>query len=57
VSRYAIAPAAADAKLVAGELGERAQVLGALALAILQSEHLAAHIVPPALSNKGGGAR
>ena len=57
VSRYAIAPAAADAKLVAGELGERAQVLGALALAILQSEHLAAHIVPPALSNQGGGAR
>jgi predicted NBD/HSP70 family sugar kinase len=56
VDRYAIAPAAADAKVVAGELGERAQVLGALALAILQSEHLAAHIAPPALS-KGGGAR
>ena len=56
VGRYAIAPAAADAKVVAVELGERAQVLGALALAILQSEHLAAHIAPPALST-GGGAR
>jgi predicted NBD/HSP70 family sugar kinase/biotin operon repressor len=57
VGRYAIAPAAADAKVVAGELGERAQVLGALALAILQSEHLAAHIAPPALSIQGGGSR
>jgi len=57
VDRYAIAPAAADARVVAGELGERAQVLGALALAILQSEHLAAHIAPPAMSNQGGGAR
>jgi predicted NBD/HSP70 family sugar kinase/biotin operon repressor len=57
VGRYAIAPAAADAKVVAGELGERAQVLGALALAILQSEHLAAHIAPPALSIQGGGRR
>jgi predicted NBD/HSP70 family sugar kinase/biotin operon repressor len=57
VDRYAIAPAAADAQVVAGELGERAQVLGALALAILQSEHLAAHIAPPAMSNQGGGAR
>jgi predicted NBD/HSP70 family sugar kinase len=56
VGRYAIAPAAADAKVVAGELGERAQVLGALALAILQSEHLAAHIAPSALST-GGGTR
>ena len=52
VDRYAIAPAAADAQVVAGELGERAQVLGALALAILQSEHLAAHIAPPAMSNQ-----
>ena len=52
VDRYAIAPAAADAKVVAGELGERAQVLGALALAILQSEHLAAHIAPPACQPK-----
>ncbi|MDP9294343.1 MAG: ROK family transcriptional regulator [Actinomycetota bacterium] len=57
VDRYAIAPAAADAQVVAGELGERAQVLGALALAILQAEHLAAHIAPPATSNQGGGAR
>jgi predicted NBD/HSP70 family sugar kinase/biotin operon repressor len=57
VGRYAIAPAAADAQVVAGELGERAQVLGALALAILQSEHLAAHLAPPAMSNQGGGAR
>ncbi len=54
VSRYAIAPAAADAQVVAGVLGERAQVLGALALAILQSEHLAAHLASPALSNQGG---
>ena len=34
VGRYAIAPAAEDARIVAGVLGERAQVLGALALAL-----------------------
>lgn len=55
VDRYAIAPAAADAKVVAGELGERAQVLGALALALLQSEHLAARLAPHPLSIQRGG--
>ena len=50
VSRYAIAPAADDARIVAGVLGERAQVLGALALALLQSEHLAARLAPHPLS-------
>ena len=51
VGRYAIAPAAEDARIVAGVLGERAQVLGALALALLQSEHLAARLAPHPLSH------
>ena len=55
VSRYAIAPAADDARIVAGVLGERAQVLGALALALLQSEHLAARLAPHPLSIQRGG--
>ena len=55
VSRYAIAPAAEDARIVAGVLGERAQVLGALALALLQSEHLAARLAPHPLSIQRGG--
>jgi hypothetical protein len=40
---------------VAGVLGERAQVLGALALALLQSEHLAARLAPHPLSITRGG--
>ena len=55
VNRYAIAPAAEDARIVAGVLGERAQVLGALALALLQSEHLAARLAPHPLSIQRGG--
>ncbi len=55
VGRYAIAPAAEDARIVAGVLGERAQVLGALALALLQSEHLAARLAPHPLSIQRGG--
>ena len=46
IERYAIAPAVADVSVVAGVLGERAELLGALALAIAQSEHLAARIAP-----------
>ena len=55
VGRYAIAPAAEDARVVAGVLGERAQVLGALALALLQSEHLAARLAPHPMSIQRGG--
>jgi predicted NBD/HSP70 family sugar kinase len=55
VGRYAVAPAAEDARIVAGVLGERAQVLGALALALLQSEHLAARLAPHPLSMQRGG--
>jgi predicted NBD/HSP70 family sugar kinase len=55
VGRYAVAPAAEDARIVAGVLGERAQVLGALALALLQSEHLAARLAPHPLSIQRGG--
>jgi predicted NBD/HSP70 family sugar kinase len=57
VGRYAIAGAADDAKVVAGVLGERAQVLGALALALLQSEHLAARIAPHPMSIQRGGVQ
>jgi predicted NBD/HSP70 family sugar kinase len=46
VDRYAVAPAAAGVRIVAGVLGDRAGVLGALALAVLQSEHPAARLVP-----------
>ena len=55
VGRYAIAPAAEDARVVAGVLGERAQVLGALALALLQSEHLAARLAPHPMAIQRGG--
>jgi predicted NBD/HSP70 family sugar kinase len=55
VGRYAIAPAAEDARVVAGVLGERAQVLGALALALLQSEHLAARLAPHPIAIQRGG--
>jgi predicted NBD/HSP70 family sugar kinase len=39
VRRDALPAAAADLKVVAGELGERANLLGALALVLMQSEH------------------
>lgn len=56
VGRYAIAPAAEDARVVAGVLGERAQVLGALALALLQSEHLAARLATHPMPSRRGEA-
>ena len=37
--RDALPAAAAELKVVAGELGERANLLGALALVLMQSEH------------------
>jgi predicted NBD/HSP70 family sugar kinase len=39
VRRDALPAAAAELKVVAGELGERANLLGALALVLMQSEH------------------
>jgi predicted NBD/HSP70 family sugar kinase len=39
VRRNALPAAAEDLKVVAGELGERANLLGALALVLMQSEH------------------
>ena len=39
VRRNALPAAAQDLKVVAGELGERANLLGALALVLMQSEH------------------
>ena len=39
VRRDALPAAATDLKVVAGELGERANLLGALALVLMQSEH------------------
>jgi predicted NBD/HSP70 family sugar kinase len=39
VQRNALPAAAEDLKVVAGELGERANLLGALALVLMQSEH------------------
>ena len=42
VSRNAIPSAAEDAEVVAGTLGERAEVLGALALVMHESERFAA---------------
>ena len=39
VRRDALPAAASDLKIVAGELGERANLLGALALVLMQSEH------------------
>jgi len=39
VRRDALPAAATDLKIVAGELGERANLLGALALVLMQSEH------------------
>jgi hypothetical protein len=42
---------------VAGVLGERAQVLGALALALLQSEHLAARLAPHPMAIQRGGTQ
>jgi predicted NBD/HSP70 family sugar kinase len=39
VKRDALPAAASDLKVVAGELGERANLLGALALVLMQSEH------------------
>jgi predicted NBD/HSP70 family sugar kinase/biotin operon repressor len=42
VNRFALPTATAELQIVAGELGERANLLGALALAIAQSEHAVA---------------
>ena len=39
VERFAIPTAAREVDLVTGELGERAEVLGALALALGESDH------------------
>ena len=39
VKRYALPEAATGLEVVAGELGERANLLGALALVLMQSEH------------------
>jgi hypothetical protein len=39
VRRDALPEAASEVKIVAGELGERANLLGALALVLMQSEH------------------
>ena len=39
VMRDALSEAAAGLEIVAGELGERANLLGALALVLMQSEH------------------
>jgi hypothetical protein len=39
VRRDALPAAAEGLKVVAGELGERANLLGALALVLMQSEH------------------
>ncbi len=39
VTRDALPAAADELRIVAGELGERANLLGALALVLMQSEH------------------
>jgi predicted NBD/HSP70 family sugar kinase len=39
VERFAIPAAAREAEVVTGELGDRAEVLGALALALGESDH------------------
>ena len=51
VHRYALPAATEQLEVVAGELGERANVLGALALAIAQSGQAVA-----ATHRRGGGA-
>lgn len=42
IQRYAIPSAAADVEIVAGELGERTETLGALALVLAESDRLVA---------------
>lgn len=44
VLRDALPAAANELRIVAGELGERANLLGALALVLMQSEHVAARL-------------
>ena len=46
IERSAVAPAASAVRVVAGTLGERAEVLGAAALLLAQSPHTLALRVP-----------
>jgi predicted NBD/HSP70 family sugar kinase len=46
IERSAVAPAAGAVRVVAGTLGERAEVLGAAALLLAQSPHTLALRVP-----------
>ena len=57
VGRFAIPAAAEDVEIVPGVLGDRAEVLGALALAVPRVRRAPDGPPDPCMSNQGGGAR
>ena len=57
VRRFAIPAAAEDVEIVAGTLGDRAELLGALALAGHESDDPLTVSAPHMYQHTGGGAR